>query len=157
MADIDVTEPLKTSKPGARTLVLKDILKVTPDRYKERAESGRIRKMRRMVDNKTKDQIVLSQIYTAKDHAGKIKADPETHFQFIRQLERGKKLFNSKCKVSCSCFDFLFVDEVALFKKANADIFFSNGEDPVIKNPKMKPQFCKHLVKLVMEIRRQGW
>jgi intein/homing endonuclease len=44
--------------------------------------------------------------------------------------------------VSCSCPDFKYRWEVALNHKEAAEIEYSNGELPVIRNPSMRPTFC---------------
>jgi len=57
--------------------------------------------------------------------------------------------------VSCSCADFKYRWEVALNHKQAAEIEYSNGELPVIRNPTMKPAQCKHLVALFNKIKDQ--
>jgi hypothetical protein len=57
--------------------------------------------------------------------------------------------------VSCSCADFKYRWEVALNHKQAADIEYSNGELPVIRNPQMRPAQCKHLVALYNKIKDQ--
>lgn len=59
------------------------------------------------------------------------------------------------CKVSCSCEDFMYVHEVANHDKGAADIDYSNGELPVVKNPKLRPGLCKHLYKLYQQVQHQ--
>lgn len=51
-------------------------------------------------------------------------------------------------KCSCSCPDFWATFEVALHRKGSADIFYSNGEPPNVRNPSMVAGGCKHLIKL---------
>ena len=58
------------------------------------------------------------------------------------------------CKVSCSCPDFTFSGaEFVLHQKGSADIEYSNGEAPTLKNPGMRPMGCKHIVALYEKIR----
>jgi len=59
------------------------------------------------------------------------------------------------CQVSCSCGDFTFRFETALNKRGAAEIEYSNGEDPVMTNPTLRPQACKHIVRLYLSIRDQ--
>lgn len=54
--------------------------------------------------------------------------------------------------VSCSCPDFTFTAEVALAQRGAADIEYSNGEAPDIRNPHRIPLCCKHLVALYNRI-----
>ncbi len=55
---------------------------------------------------------------------------------------------SGKVKLSCSCPDFLFRHEVALFTKDAADIEYSNGQFPEITNPLLHPSCCKHCLAL---------
>lgn len=47
-------------------------------------------------------------------------------------------------KLSCSCPDFLYRHEVALFTHDGADIEYSNGDYPKETNPLLHPSCCKH-------------
>jgi hypothetical protein len=156
--DLDDFTPDKISKMNSRTLRLRDVYARTPDRYKDRAlGSARTRSLKRRINRADGRLVILSVIYTTLDSNGNRKANPDMHYQVIQQLSKGRTLWDSKCKVSCSCLDFLFTDEVSLFKRANSDVRFSNGELPVIKNPRMIPQVCKHLVHLTHVVRNKGW
>ena len=53
---------------------------------------------------------------------------------------------------SCSCADFKYRWEVALNHKQAAEIEYSNGELPVIRNPSMRAAQCKHLIALYWHI-----
>lgn len=158
---VTLVQPDKKSRVGIRTLPLNRIYTITPQRYKDRAKYARLLKLSTRKDKETGLPIILSVMVTTHDHNGAPKMyEPQHHYQSIQVMEaskRGKRIWNRKCKVSCSCSDFMYVDEVALFKKANSDIYFSNGELPVIKNPKMVPQICKHLVYLLEYVRKKGW
>lgn len=50
--------------------------------------------------------------------------------------------------VGCSCADFRYRWEFSLNQKRAAEILYSNGEYPEIRNPGLKIKTCKHLVKL---------
>jgi hypothetical protein len=61
-------------------------------------------------------------------------------------------------KFSCSCPKFKFWNERALNFHGLADIRYSNGDDPDIKNPNFENipdgvQLCKHLVALIQYLR----
>lgn len=56
---------------------------------------------------------------------------------------------------SCSCADFKYRWEVALNRKQAAEIEYSNGELPVIRNPSMRAAQCKHLIALYWKIEDQ--
>lgn len=55
--------------------------------------------------------------------------------------------------ISCSCGDFMYRTEWALWNKGAADIEYSNGEPPDITNPKYSPYCCKHLLALYNKIK----
>lgn len=55
--------------------------------------------------------------------------------------------------VSCSCADFKYRWEVSLNHAQAAEIEYSNGELPKIRNPGMKKWMCKHLLKLYETIK----
>lgn len=57
-------------------------------------------------------------------------------------------LTGNNVKLSCSCDDFLFRFEYALYRKGAADIRHSNGEPPEVRNPSFTPGCCKHLIAL---------
>lgn len=60
-------------------------------------------------------------------------------------------------KVSCSCPDFVYTWEWALWKHGNADIVFGNGEPPDSRNPAHLPGCCKHLVALINRMVKEGY
>lgn len=53
-----------------------------------------------------------------------------------------------KVKLSCSCDDFKYRWEYALWLRNCADIIYSNGEPPLVNNSYFKPMACKHLIAL---------
>lgn len=48
-------------------------------------------------------------------------------------------------QVSCSCADNTFRWEVANTKKGASEIEYSNGQAPIMTNPRNNPGLCKHL------------
>lgn len=50
--------------------------------------------------------------------------------------------------VSCSCADFKYRWEFSLNQTQAAEIEYSNGEFPKIRNPQLSKRMCKHLLKL---------
>lgn len=58
-------------------------------------------------------------------------------------------------RVSCSCHDFMYRQEYALFKRKAAEITYSNGEPALTTNPTNKPYMCKHLCALYMKHAKQ--
>jgi|ERR1700682_319139 len=51
-------------------------------------------------------------------------------------------------KVSCSCDDFKYREEWALWNRKAADIEYSNGDFPDMTNPQYRPYVCKHILAL---------
>lgn len=56
-------------------------------------------------------------------------------------------------KVSCSCGDFTFRYEWALWNRGASDIEYSNGDSPDTTNPSYKPAMCKHAYALFNKIK----
>ncbi len=48
--------------------------------------------------------------------------------------------------VTCTCEDFKYRCEYALAYRGYSIILHSNGEPPVIKNPRLSPFLCKHII-----------
>jgi len=51
--------------------------------------------------------------------------------------------------VRCSCPYFLYYVEVALSRHGSTSVYYSNGMYPMIRNPKLRPYMCKHLISSV--------
>ena len=68
----------------------------------------------------------------------------------------GLPFSKAKVLVSCSCDQFKFAFEYALTERNAARIQYSNGEFPVIKNPKLIPGGCKHCWVLWTKIVKAG-
>lgn len=56
-------------------------------------------------------------------------------------------------KISCSCADFTYRWEWALWNKNAAEIEYSNGDPPTSTNPQGKTAACKHMVALYNKIK----
>lgn len=70
---------------------------------------------------------------------------------YVTVIEFIDNSFN--CRVACSCEDFKFREEVALWTRNAANIEYSNGAFPVITNPQLKPYVCKHTVALYEKVK----
>lgn len=62
---------------------------------------------------------------------------------------------SGRVRLSCSCDDFMYRWEYALYIRDGAQILYGNGEPPVDTNPRMKPGCCKHLVALIYLARQR--
>ena len=74
----------------------------------------------------------------------------------VEGVNPGERLSKGNVKVSCECPDYWATWEVALKRQGAADIHFSNGDRPLVKNPSMVPGCCKHLYRLLHNIRAFG-
>ena len=57
---------------------------------------------------------------------------------------------------SCSCDDFMYRFEYALWKHGAARLEYSNGEPPTSTNPSKLPCLCKHLYLLAKTLVARG-
>lgn len=64
---------------------------------------------------------------------------------------------NNHIKLSCSCPDYLFRHEVALFTNDASDVIYSNGDYPKATNPLLEPSCCKHCLALYMLLYKHGF
>lgn len=57
--------------------------------------------------------------------------------------------------LSCSCPDFLYRHEVALYKRGGAEVEYSNGRLPKITNPRLRATCCKHCLRFYIDLSRR--
>ena len=76
------------------------------------------------------------------------------HKIWIRDLDGKDILTSKKIWVSCDCDRFQYVWEYALTKRNASTIRFSNGEPPVVKNPRLHPAGCKHVYRVLSDLAR---
>ncbi len=139
-------------------LTIKQILKATPKVVLNLLHDVKITSIERKRNTKTGNPIVRAITYSMHDAHGKVKAKPEKYKTSVEGLMgAGSKVSTKYVKVSCSCPHFWSVCEVALNKQGAADIKYSNGELPHIKNPAMIPSVCKHLSALLTMVATRGW
>jgi len=60
-------------------------------------------------------------------------------------------------KVSCSCPDFMYRWEYALWEAGAADIIYGNGQPPVDTNAARVAGVCKHLIFLLTTVKKRKW
>lgn len=51
----------------------------------------------------------------------------------------------------CDCEYFLYYCEVAVTARGSSNVITSNGKAPKIRNPRMRPYLCKHLLRAARE------
>lgn len=90
----------------------------------------------------------LCKTWSEKTEAGWVRSKYATSIDFIDP--------KSHVRVSCSCPDFCFRFEYALHQQGAANIHFSNGESPGVRNPSLIAGCCKHVIKLADLLVSQG-
>lgn len=64
-----------------------------------------------------------------------------------------RKKTKHPCWVHCDCEYFLYYLEVSLAARGSSNVMTSNGNFPKVRNPRMRPYLCKHL----LEASRHAW
>lgn len=127
------------------------LVKRTPRLRKRAARYVRITRLKFFHDKKGKP-VAACQSYSTHDvlPSGRV-VRRRTKVKYVTVI----KLLNRKyhCVVSCSCPDFMFTSEWVLHQKGSADIEYSNGEPPNVRNLFRRPMLCKHLVALYEKIK----
>lgn len=82
-----------------------------------------------------------TKIWDAK-HRVWVRKPPKYYDTFIMVNPRKNSVV-----LSCSCPDFMYRHEVALWKRGGADIEYSNGMRPRITNPRERATCCKHCLR----------
>jgi hypothetical protein len=80
-----------------------------------------------------------------KAHCSESEHSYLTVFRFDRFGEI-KSAVHHPTWVRCSCPYFLYYVEVALTRHGSSSVYYSNGRYPMIRNPKLRPYLCKHLI-----------
>jgi hypothetical protein len=88
--------------------------------------------------------MAAAQTYSVEEVEGRPK-----WFKYVTTIEFHPK---KAVKLSCSCSDFKYRAEYALHKYGAADLRYSNGEPPLVRNPGAKPMCCKHLIALYSKL-----
>lgn len=115
-----------------------------------------IKNVRKLFHKKTLDPVIVAETYSKKTGKGTTGYDKYVTYVEALHTKKSDKFSETLVHVGCSCPFFLFYAEYALHKYNAAEIRFSNGEPPVVRNPKERPLLCKHLVKLIGKIHAKG-
>ncbi len=138
-------------------LTLDKMLRNSPPNWLANSDDCRISKYKKIIDKEDKNPTVLAIAYSVFTPDGKRKQNPTMHRCYIKGLDgKSKKIISSNIECSCDCEAFMYWSEVALNDKEAALILFSNGEDPLEKNPKKIPFGCKHIIRLGLLIQTMG-
>lgn len=91
-----------------------------------------------------------TKIYDKRLHTWVAKRSPTYYDTFImvRHYKKSKGYQRQATIVlSCSCPDFKYRHEVALYMKGGSQITYSNGRRPKITNPRLRRTCCKHCLR----------
>jgi len=121
-------------------MTMKQILAKTPKDRQQKATFCVVKETRKQ-ETDYGTTIYKAKVYSTHDAKGNPHRGPRN--VYINTVETNGK----QAVVSCSCEDFCFTWEVALNKQKAARIEYSNGEDPVDRNPRYVPGCCGHLFK----------
>ena len=125
----------------------------TPTAVKKRSALCNIREVRSGKYKKIGNSLVYEIIYAVRclDGTRNVTLRYISPEKFGRSFGKGLVLAypddNMEVWVSCTCPYHKFYVEVALAKHKSSSIIFSNGKDPKIKNSKLVPFCCKHVLK----------
>lgn len=127
---------VKVKRISDRGLTPRQLVKETPGYIKY--NGGYVTPVK--MTPKIKNGLLHLQTVTRTNELG---APPRRHIQRIVLLE-GSKISDprARVKIECDCEFHCFTCEVALYRLGAADIIHSNGEKPVVTNPKMIPLTC---------------
>lgn len=85
--------------------------------------------------------------------------DAREHFQSVKPVDPDYSGPISQCPavlVDCTCKRFLFQWEYALAHRGAAQILRGNGKPPYVKNPRLIPACCKHLLRGLLNLKVRG-
>lgn len=127
------------------------------DNFLNNSDNVRVKSAKKIIDKTDNNPTVLAILYSKFDNDGKLRTNPPLHKVYIKGLNGpDKRISDSNIEISCDCEAFLYWCEVALYRKKAAQILHSNGEPPVVRNPKMIPSGCKHTIKIALIINNKG-
>lgn len=89
-----------------------------------------------------------------KQYLASIKGTKKYHAEIRIYMPKGKKVkgkgtrvgASNKAWVTCSCPYWRYHCEVAAAARGSSNVLISNSQFPKIRNPRMKPYLCKHLL-----------
>jgi len=122
---------------------LKELRDVTPKKIR-----GRAADIIPMIQTITRDGRYIYKTVTL--------ANGNTHQCWVMSFPPGEKSLNSMSQdvlVWCDCPYFTYHLEVALTQDNASVIAYSNGADPVVKNPGKRKYLCKHLYAVLRDIK----
>ena len=132
----------------ARGLTYKQIYDKTPINRVENSTRVVVRSLKFGMSKKLQIPKAIAQSWSPEKGAnGKPKL-----FKYTTAIEFHDE---GKVRLACSCPDFLYRWEYALYKKGAAYLIYSNGDKPQETNPKMIGGCCKHVIAVMSALRKQ--
>lgn len=133
-------------------LTARQIVAKTPQGRRYAAEFVKVTSVKTKRHPNKISLLIYAKTKSSRNASGEPKPGPlSTYISVIEVMDN-----RGRVKASCSCPDFLFTWEYALWKKGSADIEYSNGEPPASRNPGNVPGCCKHLYGMFTKLISQG-
>lgn len=143
-------------------LTMKQIARRTPKSIFNNATDVRLGKIE-MGTRRNGNPVIRAETWTLEDKMGNPRVPKKKYRTWVECLSKDKKtgkhqkISQGFVKVSCSCdYFWAYGCEVVLHKHGAADIRYSNGKDPVVRNPQEHEWCCKHLLVLFDLISQRG-
>ena len=119
------------------------LYRYTPDQYVERAKDISVKLITKTPKGKYFYQTVT-------------RSNGNVHKQWVRPLSTSNKSrANQDMVIWCDCGNFTYENEYVLWKKNSSNIVSSNGNPPIIRNPKRVTKLCKHLVAVLDDFKKR--
>lgn len=142
-------------------LTIVQIMRATPRKIDLNSADVRVINMQKG-KRRNGNPVVRANTYTTHNSDGSLRHGSNKYDTWVEGLSwyksgKPRKISEGYVKVSCSCdYFWAYGCEVELHKRGAADIKFSNGKDPIVRNPAQRPWCCKHLVALFERIQQRG-
>lgn len=144
---------VKTKKvKKARGMTLDEILAVIPKNIIANAKRDQVR-ITKLLSRGGK---IYSESLTYDTSKRPVEVRKHKHYveKFSQEDDGHEPFYKSRIKISCDCEFHTFWCEYALTTKGASWIKFSNGEFPVVRNPRNRPFACKHMYVLLNKIKK---
>lgn len=135
-------------------LTIKQLLRyVDKERHSRATKEVSVSGIKKARLKRNGNPIIKATTSTLYDHLGNKKRKVEKHQTSVELLlAEGATKSKMYVKVSCDCAFHTFNCEYALHKQGAADIKYSNGEPPKMKNTSLVPMTCIHTIALLNEV-----
>ncbi len=125
-------------------IYLSQLVRFTPRKIIDTARRVRITKVKAFIDKDEKGEFK----YITANAKGNTNLRQVQIKLYGKMRGDGVMKIQNKCWVTCSCPYWRYHCEVAAAARGSSNVLISNGQFPKIRNPRMKPYLCKHLLAL---------